>query len=149
MAVAVVTIPALIGRLGTDRFGVLTLAWILLGYFSLFDLGLGRALTKMVAEQLGLGQERDIPGLVLDHAGAHDGPGPGGGDDDRLDLALAGPGRASRSPARCGPNPAATSCLMAVASPSSSAPRPSAASWRRTSDSASSTSSGPPSGCSP
>ncbi|MBV8231175.1 MAG: oligosaccharide flippase family protein, partial [Planctomycetaceae bacterium] len=64
MAVAVVTIPALIGGLGTDRFGVLTLAWILLGYFSLFDLGLGRALTKMVAERLGLGQERDIPGLV-------------------------------------------------------------------------------------
>ncbi|HMB02534.1 MAG TPA: flippase [Isosphaeraceae bacterium] len=64
MAVAVVTIPALIGGLGTDRFGVLTLAWILLGYFSLFDLGLGRALTKMVAERLGLGLERDIPGLV-------------------------------------------------------------------------------------
>ena len=30
--------PSLIRRLGTDRFGVLTLAWALIGYFSLFDL---------------------------------------------------------------------------------------------------------------
>jgi len=64
MLVAVLSVPMLIGGLGTDRFGVLTLAWMLLGYFSLFDLGLGRALTKLVAEKLGLGQERQVPGLV-------------------------------------------------------------------------------------
>jgi O-antigen/teichoic acid export membrane protein len=64
MAVAVLTVPLLIGGLGTDRFGVLTLAWMLLGYFSLFDLGLGRALTKLVAEKLGRGQPDEIPGLV-------------------------------------------------------------------------------------
>jgi O-antigen/teichoic acid export membrane protein len=64
MALALVTIPVLIAGIGTDRFGVLTLAWILLGYFSLFDLGLGRALTKLVAERLGQGQECAIPPLV-------------------------------------------------------------------------------------
>jgi O-antigen/teichoic acid export membrane protein len=64
MLVAVLTVPLLIAGLGTDRFGVLTLSWMLLGYFSLFDLGLGRALTKLVAEKLGLGRERDVPGLV-------------------------------------------------------------------------------------
>jgi O-antigen/teichoic acid export membrane protein len=64
MAAAVVTIPALIAGIGTDRFGVLTLAWIFLGYFSLFDLGLGRALTKLVAERLGHGAEQSIPPLV-------------------------------------------------------------------------------------
>ena len=58
------TIPVLIRGLGTDRFGVLTLVWVVLGYFSLFDLGLGRALTKLVAERLGLGLEGDIPDLV-------------------------------------------------------------------------------------
>ena len=58
------TIPVLIRGLGTDRFGVLTLVWMVLGYFSLFDLGLGRALTKLVAERLGLGLEGDIPDLV-------------------------------------------------------------------------------------
>ena len=64
MAAALLAIPALIAGLGKERFGILTLAWILLGYFSLFDLGLGRALTKMVAERLGLGRAEDIPGLV-------------------------------------------------------------------------------------
>src|SRR4051812_20078598 len=64
MAAAIFTIPVLIAGLGTDRFGVLTLAWMVLGYFSLFDLGLGRALTKMVAEKLGLGLGRELPCLV-------------------------------------------------------------------------------------
>lgn len=44
-------IPRLIHGLGTDRFGVLTLVWMVIGYFSLFDLGLGRALTQVVAEK--------------------------------------------------------------------------------------------------
>ena len=50
MLVALVAIPALIRTLGPDRFGILTLAWMLIGYCSLFDLGLGRALTKLVSE---------------------------------------------------------------------------------------------------
>ena len=61
---AVFAIPLLIKGLGVDRFGVLTLAWMVIGYFSLFDLGLGRALTKMVAEKLGAGREQEIPALV-------------------------------------------------------------------------------------
>jgi O-antigen/teichoic acid export membrane protein len=64
MAVAVVTVPVLIAGIGTERFGILTLAWIVLGYFSLFDFGLGRALTKLVAEKLGLGEGASIPPLV-------------------------------------------------------------------------------------
>jgi O-antigen/teichoic acid export membrane protein len=64
------TIPYLIRSLGTDRFGVLTLAWSLIGYFSLFDFGLGRTLTQVVAEKLGTGREQDVPvvlwtGLML------------------------------------------------------------------------------------
>lgn len=62
--VAVFAIPLLIKGLGIDRFGVLTLAWMVIGYFSLFDLGLGRALTKLVAERLGNRQEQDVPALV-------------------------------------------------------------------------------------
>jgi len=53
MLVAIFSIPALIHGLGIDRFGVLTLAWLVVGYFSLFDLGLGRALTQVVASRLG------------------------------------------------------------------------------------------------
>src|SRR6266581_5352176 len=64
MAVAVFCIPILVRGLGTDRFGVLTLAWALIGYASLFDLGLGRALTQLVAQKLGAGEEQDIPSLA-------------------------------------------------------------------------------------
>jgi len=62
--VAIVAIPMLIEGLGTARFGVLTLAWMVVGYFSLFDLGLGRAITKLVAERLGAGKDKEIPGIV-------------------------------------------------------------------------------------
>src|SRR6266702_3616059 len=64
MVVAVFSIPILIQGLGKDRFGVLTLAWALIGYASLFDLGLGRALTQLVARKLGAGEEREIPSLA-------------------------------------------------------------------------------------
>jgi O-antigen/teichoic acid export membrane protein len=53
MVVAFFAIPLLIRGMGTERFGVLTIAWMAIGYFSLFDLGLSRALTKLVAERLG------------------------------------------------------------------------------------------------
>lgn len=54
-------IPPLIQQLGTDRFGVLTIAWMVIGYFSLFDLGLGRALTRSVAEKLALQGAHEVP----------------------------------------------------------------------------------------
>src|SRR5690349_14991190 len=50
--VGVITIPFIVRGLGVDRFGILTLAWMVIGYFSLFDLGLGRAVTKVAAEVL-------------------------------------------------------------------------------------------------
>src|SRR5437667_4446728 len=50
--VGIGTIPFIVRGLGVERFGVLTLAWMVIGYFSLFDLGLGRAVTKFAAELL-------------------------------------------------------------------------------------------------
>jgi len=64
MIVAVVCIPILIRGLGKERFGVLTLAWALIGYASLFDIGLGRALTQLVAKKLGSGEDHEIPALA-------------------------------------------------------------------------------------
>jgi O-antigen/teichoic acid export membrane protein len=52
--------------LGLERFGVLTLAWTLIGYLSLFDLGLGRALTKVVAEKYAEERIEEIPGTFWD-----------------------------------------------------------------------------------
>ncbi|MCI5210021.1 MAG: flippase [Candidatus Electrothrix sp. ATG2] len=64
LLVALVAVPMLIKGLGAVRFGVLTLAWMMIGYFNLFDMGLGRALTKLVAEKLGKEQKEDIPSLI-------------------------------------------------------------------------------------
>ena len=64
LVVAVATMPWLIGNLGTERFGALTLAWVVLGYFGLFDLGIGRALTQVVSTRLSKGEGAEIPGIV-------------------------------------------------------------------------------------
>ena len=62
--IAFFSIPKLISGLGINRFGILSLSWMIIGYFSLFDLGLGRALTKLVAEKLGTGKDADLPFLI-------------------------------------------------------------------------------------
>jgi O-antigen/teichoic acid export membrane protein len=47
---AVVAVPPVLAALGEARFGVLALAWTLVSFFGLLDLGVGRALTKLLAE---------------------------------------------------------------------------------------------------
>lgn len=64
LLVAVVAVPILIRSIGIDRFGVLSVAWMLIGYFSLFDFGIDQGLTKMVADRLATGETRTIPALV-------------------------------------------------------------------------------------
>ena len=49
LAVGLVTIPFLIRSTGVEGFGILTLVWSLIGYFSIFDFGIGRALTQQVS----------------------------------------------------------------------------------------------------
>lgn len=64
VVVAVVCLPLLKRGLGTERLGIISLAWVVIGYFSLFDLGLSRALTKLVAERIGQRRQPEIPSLV-------------------------------------------------------------------------------------
>lgn len=59
-----VTIPYLIKHIGVEAFGILTLVWALIGYFSLFDFGLGRALTQRVASCLMLNEHGRVLPLV-------------------------------------------------------------------------------------
>lgn len=62
--VAIITIPILIQAIGKDRFGLLAISWMFVGYFSLFDFGLGRAVTVLVAKYLGEENNEQIPGLT-------------------------------------------------------------------------------------
>ena len=64
LLVGAVSIPYLLSHLGVERFGILTLIWTIIGYFSLFDLGLGRAITQQVAKLLGAGRQPEIPSVI-------------------------------------------------------------------------------------
>jgi O-antigen/teichoic acid export membrane protein len=57
-------IPYIIKGLGPDRFGMLGIIWVVFGYFSLMDLGLGRATTKFLAEWLAKGKTAQISEMV-------------------------------------------------------------------------------------
>jgi O-antigen/teichoic acid export membrane protein len=60
--VAFVAIPVLIRALGIARFGILTIVWSLLTYFGIFDMGVGRAMTKLIADQTAASnRERVVP----------------------------------------------------------------------------------------
>jgi len=48
--VAVFVIPPLILGLGDERFGILAIGWMVMGYFAISDFGLGRATTKYISE---------------------------------------------------------------------------------------------------
>ena len=61
---AIFSIPILINALGADGFGVLTLAWMVTGYFGLMDLGVGRSLTQMLSEKLGRDDFESVPDLI-------------------------------------------------------------------------------------
>lgn len=61
---AVIAIPILVRYQGDARFGVMALAWTALGYFSLFDLGLGRAVTHAVADRRGAGKDHEIGSVI-------------------------------------------------------------------------------------
>jgi len=87
LVVGLICIPSLIAALGTARFGVLALAWIVLTYFGAFDMGIGRATTKFVAEALGSGTAGDIPSITWTAVLAQSGLGVIGG----FALAIATP----------------------------------------------------------
>ncbi len=61
LCVAALTVPSLIAKLGHERFGLLALAWGLIGYAGALDLGLGRALTQLVASLRGEKKLVSIP----------------------------------------------------------------------------------------
>jgi O-antigen/teichoic acid export membrane protein len=64
LLVGVAVMPIITSNMGAARFGLLGLTLALLEYSGLFDLGLGRATTKHVAEKLATGED-EISHLVI------------------------------------------------------------------------------------
>src|SRR2546428_7928646 len=79
LAVGLVAIPILTRSLGDTRLGLLALMWAIIGYFSLLDLGLGRATTKFVAEALALQDTRRAQQVAGFTAAGQTAPAVGGG----------------------------------------------------------------------
>lgn len=50
LGVMFLTVPYMVHALGTERYGVMTVVWLLLGYFGFFDLGMGRATAFAIAK---------------------------------------------------------------------------------------------------
>ncbi len=71
LVIAVFSLPFIIKQLGTDSFGLLSLALATIGYFIFFDFGLGRATTKFVAEFKNKNQDSDAANIIWLSIGLH------------------------------------------------------------------------------
>ncbi len=59
LIIAVLATPPLVHELGLARWGIFTLALSMVGIFGIFDFGIGRAITRSVADAIGAGRPDD------------------------------------------------------------------------------------------
>lgn len=64
LIIALITMPIYVSHIGAARYGVVSIAWILLGYFGFLDLGLSRATVNALAK-VGSSSSRERAGIFL------------------------------------------------------------------------------------
>lgn len=64
MAFGILVIPHLLDELGSVKFGLLSIGWMIVGYFGILDMGIGRSLTQKISENLGKGKVETISFLT-------------------------------------------------------------------------------------
>jgi O-antigen/teichoic acid export membrane protein len=61
LLVGLFALPYLISELGESNFGMLAIIWLVISYFSMFDLGIGRAVVKQISDLIGAKKYDEIP----------------------------------------------------------------------------------------
>jgi O-antigen/teichoic acid export membrane protein len=64
VALAFLCIPLIVGRVGNEQFGLLSLLWMFVGYFGVFDLGLGQASVKFLSESVTRADARTTAAII-------------------------------------------------------------------------------------
>ena len=61
---AIITVPELVKSLEVQSFGIITLIWSLVGYFGIFDLGVGRALTYEIRMAITSDHKNEVGSII-------------------------------------------------------------------------------------
>ena len=62
--VGIISVPILVSKMGLAAFGVFTLIGTVIGYLSIFDLGLGTAITQQIAARRGLSNTAEVWDII-------------------------------------------------------------------------------------
>lgn len=59
--IGLISLPAIVNGMGSERFGLFSLTWVLLSYFTILDLGFSQAITKFIATEINQKRDQSIP----------------------------------------------------------------------------------------